>query len=261
MMRISALLTGSALAGGLLWAVPSFAQGADVMEDDEAANQDDEAANQDDSGGDEEASSNDNSGDGGWEEGGSSGESGVHFGLRLGYGIPLGDIASGSKLSDGVVGQIPIWVDLGWQFTPSFMVGAYFSYGFGILASDIRDACDASNVSCSIADIRLGLQAQYGFAPHKGANPWIGAGVGYEWLTTKLGDNSTTVRGFELPMLQAGVDFGGDSGGSTIGPFVAFTMSTFDKAKVRLGSVSQSGDITSTASHSWIFLGIRGVVN
>jgi len=260
MMRISALLTGSALAGVLLWAMPSFAQGADVMEDDDAANQDDSAKG-DDSGDDEDAPADDDSDDGGWDDEDSSDGGGIHFGLRLGYGIPLGDAAAGAKLSDTVLGQIPIWVDLGWQFTPAFMVGAYFSYGFGILDGDLADACDASSISCSIADIRLGLQVQYGFAPKRGTNPWIGAGVGYEWMTTKLGDNSATVRGFELPMVQAGIDFGGDSRGSTIGPFVAFTMSTFDKAKVSMGSVSTSGDITDTASHNWIFLGLRGVLN
>jgi hypothetical protein len=255
MTRIFGLLTGPALAGVLLWSVPSLAQGADVMEDDDAAAQDDGAND------DEEPADDDGGDDGGWDDEGTSGDSGPHFGLRLGYGIPMGDAINGAALSDSLAGQIPIWLDVGYQPSPSFMLGIYFSYGFGILASDVSDQCDQSNISCRISDIRLGLQAQYNFAPRKGTNPWLGVGVGYEWLSGKYDDAVTTYHGWELPMLQGGIDFGGDSGGSTIGPFVAFTMSTYSKYKVKQGSLADSGDIPETASHNWIFLGLRGVVN
>lgn len=241
------------------------------MEDDaETGSANEQQSDQGDSG-------DDDSGDGDWgSEGGGASESGLHFGLRLGYGFPLGKAtgtASSSggtggtttttgsgDLSDSVAGQIPIWVDLGWQFSPKLMAGAYFSYGFVLPSGDLADACDAARADCTLSDIRLGLQAQYNFAPGRGTDPWLGIGVGYEWFKIAVNDATFTFHGWELPMLQGGVDFGGDSGGSTIGPFVAFTFGRFTRGKVEFGSISESGDIDDVATHNWLFVGVRGVV-
>jgi hypothetical protein len=205
------------------------------------------------------------------DEGGAAG--GFHFGLRLAYGIPMGDVTgsqsttttsggatttvtlTGAKMSDLVTGQIPIWVDLGWQATRSFMVGGYFSYGFVILASDVRDGCNQAGQSCSAGDIRTGLQAQFSFNPGGSVDPWLGAGFGYEWLRLKS-NAVTTLRGWEIPMLEGGLDF--PAGTSYVGPFVAFSMCTYSKAD---SSASGSTvDLPNTASHQWLFLGVRGVV-
>jgi opacity protein-like surface antigen len=233
------------VSGLVLLSGRAFAQDGDVLEDKDQA--------------DEPQQQNDSNDDGGWSsdedvsEG--SSESGFHLGLRLGFGFPMGESAKGTKLGHGILGQIPIWLDLGWQFNPHFMVGAYFSYGFVLLDSDSRDACDNAKIDCSASDIRLGAQVQYSFAPQRPVDPWIGAGLGYEWAHSKYGKASSTVRGWEIPMLQAGLDFGGDSGGSSFGPFVAYTIGTY----TRYSDDQGSGDIPETASHSWLFLGIRGV--
>ncbi len=209
----------------------------------------------------------DEGGDGEWEEEGSS-ESGAHFGLRTGWGIPMGKVAgtattttggttttvSGGDLSDGILGQIPIWLDLGWQATPPFMLGMYFSYGFVLL--DKNTCPDGS--SCSANDIRLGLQVQYSFGPHKPVDFWLGGGLGYEWFSVKQDGNRGTLRGFELLMLQLGVDFGGDSGSSSFGPFAAFTFGRFDKASS--SQTSQTADIDPTAFHNWLFIGLHGAM-
>jgi len=273
MTRIFGLLSGSLLVGSLFWSGPALAQGGgDVMEEEPSSEDPGGSDVEDDDGGDD-------GDDGGWDtDSTGGGESGFHFGLRLAWGIPMGDVSKattstttvggvttttttgGGKLSDGATGQIPIWLDLGWQFTPSFMVGMYFSYGFVILDKDITDECDQTNSTCSANDIRLGLQAQLSFAPGKSVDPWLGAGVGYEWLSFVQEETTARSAGWELPMLQGGIDFGGDSGGSTVGPFVAFTMSKFTRYKYKQGSASESGDIENTATHNWIFLGVRGVV-
>lgn len=273
MARIFRLLSVPALLGGLFWQGAALAQSGDVVDDEGDKGEESSASDESEEKSDEDSG---NEGDGGWESDSGGGSTGVHFGLRLAYGIPFGK-RSGSqvtgangqpqddKFNDAVLGQIPIWLDLGWQATPSFMVGVYFSYGFGLLTSDQRDACDARKVSCRISDLRLGLQVQYGFSPGQSANPWIGAGVGYEWFTSKAGDDTATLRGFELPLLQGGVDFGGDSRGSTFGPFVAFSRGVFDHYSTKQGSQEDSGSFSDvnldTADHYWLFLGIRGVVN
>lgn len=233
------------VSGLVLLSGRAFAQEGDVIEEKD---QEEEAPAQ-----------NDSNDDGGWSSdedvGSASSDSGFHFGLRLGFGFPVGESTKGTKLGHGIIGQIPIWVDLGWQFNPHFMLGAYFSYGFVLLDSDSRDACDQRKVDCSASDMRLGIQAQYSFAPQRPVDPWLGIGLGYEWARSKAGTATSTLRGWEIPLLQGGIDFGGDSGGSSFGPFVAYTFGTF----TRYSTENDSGDIPDTASHSWLFLGIRGV--
>lgn len=90
-------------------------------------------------------------------------DSGLDLGARLGYGIPLGKAIGGpgpgNALSDGITGQVPIWIDAGYRFTPNVMAGAYFQYGFAF----VKDC--PSGASCSAHDIRLGIQAQYRIQP------------------------------------------------------------------------------------------------
>ena len=219
------------------------------------------------------------SGDGGWEGGGEGdggAASGIHFGLRLAFALPMGDLHGSWKrtstlggvtqtttveraeLSEGVTGQIPIWVDLGWQISPRFMAGLYFSYGVLLPTGDLSDACDAE--SCTANDIRLGAQAQYAFSPGRSLDPWLGAGLGYEWFSVKVGEVTSRYRGAELLMLQAGLDLGGDSGSTTYGPFAAFTFGRFSTIYSKIGDSGESRDIDSPATHHWLFLGVRGVV-
>lgn len=261
------------LASSLALVAPAlWAQAGDVIEEDSAPPEEEAG------GDDQDDESSDDSGDGDWSsEGGGSGESGLHFGLRLAWGFLLGKATGastsstttggtttttsygGGKMSDSVAGQIPIWLDLGWQFSPAFMAGLYFSYGFVLPGGDLADACDEDRASCTLSDIRLGVQAQLSLAPGRGTDPWLGAGLGYEWFSIDINDASATLRGPEL-LLQGGIDFGGDSGGSTIGPFVGFTFGQFSQASFKFGSISDSGDIDETAMHNWLFIGVRGVV-
>ncbi len=199
--------------------------------------------------------------DGGWEgENEAAESSGIHFGLRLGFGLPLGDAVSGQKLNDSTVGQIPIWLDLGWQATPSLMVGGYFAYGFAILGGNLKDTCDSGNLRCKLGDMRAGAQVQLSFAPGRSVDPWLGLGLGYEWLHLSTRQGSETLHGFELPMLQGGLDF--PSVGQTyVGPFVALSLATFRKESVDQGGNSQSLDVPDKAMHEWLFVGVRGVLH
>jgi len=241
------------------WPAGAWAQaGGDVMEDDSSSAEEEQGSGK-------QEEEEEDSGDG--DSGGGSDEAGIHFGLRLAYGFPMGkvqELPAGSTgsgdLSDGTVGQIPIWLDLGWQFTPAFMLGAYFSYGFVLPSEDTTDDCDRQGVTCRLTDLRLGLQAQLSFSPKQATDPWIGAGVGYEWLTVKAGDYSSTYHGWEMLMLQAGIDFGGDSGGSTFGPFAAFTFGQFSKYSFKTAAGDDSGSIDEKAMHNWLFVGVRGAL-
>lgn len=184
------------------------------------------------------------------------------LGARLGYGIAMGDAIEDDKLSDAVSGHIPIWLDLGYMVTPNIMVGLYGAYGFGILGSDLSDACDLTNVDCSVSMFRFGLQGQYHFSPAEKLDPWVGLGIGYEWLmaTAPAGLEATqdvTVRGFEFVNLQGGADFK-LAPNFGLGPFLSFSLGQYSNRKSEANGVSQSSDIEETAMHEWLTIGVRG---
>ena len=184
------------------------------------------------------------------------------LGLRLGYAVPsgkidgdstvLGESHPGTKLSDLVTGQVPIWLDVGYMVTPNVLLGVYGQYGFGSL----KDCPDG--VSCSAHDLRIGVQAQYHFTPFESVDPWLGAGFGYESLALSASGGGRTfvdgsITGWEFLNLQGGVDFQ-VANAITIGPFLSFSLDQFTSAK----SNGNSDDIDPTALHEWITFGAKG---
>jgi hypothetical protein len=202
---------------------------------------------------------------------------GFELGARLGYGIPMGEVADDGDLSDGISGMIPLQLDLGYRVLPELMIGGYVMYGFGFTGDTISDSCDRLDdipgvtASCSTHDLRLGIQAQYHFLPQEKLDPWLGLGVGYEWLTfgTDIAgggsesDVSFTARGFEFLNLQGGLDFEvADS--LALGPFLSFSIAQYgERSSSCSGNAcmdfdSTSEDIDDKALHQWLLLGIRG---
>ena len=214
---------------------------------------------------------------------------GFELGARAGYGIPLGKAEAdetvggttvNNDLSKGVSGMIPLQLDVGYRVIPSLMVGGYVMYGFGFLGSQISDSCDKAkaqatatggDVSCGVHDVRLGIQLNYHFTPDASVDPWIGAGFGYEWLSlsesaTVLGqtvDISGTLHGWELLNLQGGVDFS-VAPKFGLGPFASFSLAQYGKTSSSCSgsacgaTTTESKDITNTAMHEWLLLGIHG---
>lgn len=195
--------------------------------------------------------------------------SGFEASLRLGYGLPFGELRQNSDLNDVIGGQIPLWLDVGYRLNPALFLGAYVQYGFGFVGDAIDEACDESDeVDCSATDIRLGLQLHYHLAPQSTANPWVGIGVGYEWMSLGLeaeGQEAVfTSSGFEFFNLQMGLDFRVARHLFT-GPFVSLSFGQYDEISVdcdgglcsALGA-SVDSDIEDTAIHGWVVLGLRG---
>jgi hypothetical protein len=211
------------------------------------------------------------------------GETKFELGLRTGFGIPLGKAADGADddMSDVTAGQIPLWLDIGARIRERVFVGAYFSYGFGILGGDFSDACDeaeevadaaGASFSCSTSDMRLGAQAIYHFGAPSETHPWLGGGIGYEWWSfgqsVEVGSQEQSLgitgHGFEFLNVQVGGDFPAAEN-FAVGPFLAFTLSQFGTASVTCGGDGcpddlESESIDDKAFHYWLFLGIRGAV-
>jgi outer membrane protein W len=205
------------------------------------------------------------------EETPAAGEGKFVLGLRLGYALPMGATAenndgSSEKMTDGVSGHFPIWLDVGYMVSPDVMVGLYGQYAFGAVAGPLKTECDrasSAGISCSAADIRFGLQVQYHFSRPGQIDPWLGVGVGYELLKISISgagqDGSTTAKGFEFANVQAGVDFKALHHFG-VGPFVSFSLGQYDSTSNSgsIAEISPGGDIPNPALHEWLTFGIRG---
>jgi hypothetical protein len=212
---------------------------------------------------------------------------GLALGLRIGVGLPLGDAsgAASDGMSNTIAAEIPIWFDAGYRFTPNWYLGAYFMYGVGFLGSDATNTngaiattlgapCGQLSISCSIHDMRAGIDAAYHILPGGGFDPWLGLGVGYEWLAGNISyhdvgnniDQSFGVgdKGWEFVNIQAGLDIKKVLPNLGFGPFVAFTFSEYSDAEVPavnlntrvIGNSSES--IQNTSLHEWLMFGVRG---
>jgi hypothetical protein len=180
-------------------------------------------------------------------------------------------------LSEGIAGQVPLWLDVGARIQHHFYVGAYAAYGIGVVGSLIDRQCDqirtnsqGADVSCSAHDWRFGAQFQYHIGQPLAIDPWIGAGVGYEILGWSVhaeqGSQELTLGagagGMEFFNLQAGVDFP-VSDVVALGPFATFTLGQYDHTDTSCsgngctGFVEQDQDIDDKSLHNWLLFGVR----
>jgi hypothetical protein len=154
-----------------------------------------------------------------------------------------------------------LWADIGYRFDPNWYVGGFFQFGFGLLPSN--DPLCAS-VSCSINDLRFGLNVHYHFLPAETFDPWVGVGAGYEIVNGSISapgaSLSGSTRGFEFGNVQLGLDFK-ISPAFGIGPFATVTIAQFVSRSASFNGqdVPGGGGIPNKAIHGWLILGVRGV--
>jgi outer membrane protein W len=185
----------------------------------------------------------------------------VSLGLRAGYGLAAGDAVKDGKLSDVTKSQIPLQVDALYKVMPNLGVGLYFAYGFGQQGELAKELC-TGGVDCSLSSMRLGVEATYAFDKLGQMEPWVGAGLGYEWskLTAEAGGQKAEISmdGFEFLNLQVGGDYK-VSPNFAVGPFLMMSVSQYSNQKTSdpiNGTVS--GDIQDKGVHEWLQFGLRG---
>jgi hypothetical protein len=208
--------------------------------------------------------------------------SGPALGLRLGYSIPMGKVGkasaddTSSNLSDTAKYRIPIWIDAGYRISPAIYVGAFFQYGLIGVNKDKSSECNSGGYSCSSHDVQVGVNLHYHILPDAPFDPWIGLGMGYEWLTVSESgtlvaggvsyafDGSSTGKGLQFINLQAGGDYH-VSPAFGLGPFISFSAGQYSSysSTVTAAGVEQkqSGDVTDKGTHEWLTLGVRGQFN
>jgi hypothetical protein len=197
------------------------------------------------------------------------------MGFRLGLAFPLGDATDSANdtLAARYAWQVPLGIEAGVKIIPNLFAGAYFGYAFGAEGSDplVEALCDdndgdlENDIDCDASTIRLGLEAQYHFAPAAKMNPWLGYGFGFEWSDQTLTDRSqsyterTTVKGFTAAKIDGGIDFRSKVVGA--GPYLEVAIGQFTSTKTEIGSQeTASGDIPGAAWHAWLTFGIRMVL-
>jgi opacity protein-like surface antigen len=205
----------------------------------------------------------------------------LHFALRTGFGLPLGRYANvqalagvqdeDNAIADDTYGVIPIWFDAGYRLSDHLLLGGYFMFGIVLPKTAPADnplggGCP-EGFDCFATGVRLGVQAQYSFAPEGMLDPWLGVGMGYEWVSTQLEgevfsfpfESSTRYSGPDLLQLQGGVDFHTRSIFS-VGPFGSVSAMRYTSCSLTLAGEESRCELEEGGWHGWLVLGMRGVV-
>jgi hypothetical protein len=189
-------------------------------------------------------------------------------GVSIPGGLATGD--SGDSLARRYAWQIPFAFDLGAKITRHVYIGSYLHLGFGAEGSDaaVEDLCDdddqdlENDVSCNVVTVRLGLDAQYHFAPAAAMNPWLGYGIGFEAAVQSLRDTTgyrenNTASGITWAQLSGGLDF---RHGVGIGPFAELALGRFTRTRTEVNQQASVTSIDDRAFHVWATIGLRMVV-
>jgi hypothetical protein len=193
---------------------------------------------------------------------------GAEVALRTGVAIPTGSISDGTELGSYVSNAVPLILEGGYRVDPSLFVGARFQYAFPSIKSPTAGVTCGGNTDCSGSDVQLGIEGIYRFLADQRFAPWVGLAFGYEWASadytlTNVGMNvgaGGTNRGL-VGAAQAGGDVRVTSQ-LVLGPFIEATVGRYDTAETRMHAGNRTtettADITNTAAHTWITIGVRG---
>jgi len=193
----------------------------------------------------------------------------VALDFKVGYALPIGNIQLKSPLvssdwpmSDYWSGAIPIEVAGRYRFTPKVSAGVYFQWNPAFVSST---TC-SSAATCSGHNMRAGIELVFDAIPDGAMNPWFSVGMGWEWSQASVTSGGVTgtlnVSGWELPVVQAGLDFA-LSKTLALGPYVGFFGGTYTNLTSRYGSSESrwAVDPSTRAYHGWIQLGLKGTLS
>ena len=201
-------------------------------------------------------------------------DTGFETSLRLGIGVPVGSAGQDSagtdrSVSDLTPWRVPIWIDVGYHFSPATTLGVYAQVGIG----GTGDACTSE---CDWSDLRIGVEGQWRVAPASPLNPWLGLGLGYESLSYRTLQLIEVVRpdtgtptqvstriaerlgGPEL-LLQAGLDFEVEDS-LHIGPYLSATGGLYlsDSFTCDVRGACPLAGLDGSGLHGWLGVGVRG---
>jgi hypothetical protein len=196
---------------------------------------------------------------------------GILLGVRAGYALPFGDVASdeassppaGPHLKDLVPGKIPLWLEVGYRFNPHFHGELFMELAPSFVASR-----SCAQGPCSALGISFGAEIQVHALPTKLVDPWLGVGFGVELLDATVYDPSPpqngtpgrfemTWRGVEVPRVDGGLDIALSSR-LTVGPYVTASFAQFTSFTSKpVGKNETTHAVEDRATHVWLQAGLR----
>lgn len=200
----------------------------------------------------------------------------VTIGLAAGYGIPSGSLLQNVSLKDVQSGEYGLRLDAAYRVIPNFGIGVIG--GLGIGAHGVSVQCP-TGVTCSILNLRFGVEANFYPFPASSLSPWIGVLAGYEhWSITATKDSSSSSSSSSgsssnkpevsdsAGALEYGVHAGLDVALAktwSAGPYISYTLASYGDFKESYKNVTPAvpdQTIKNTdGGHSWLFFGIRGM--
>jgi hypothetical protein len=191
------------------------------------------------------------------------GAQGISLGLRVGWGFPLGSLASGDKLGDNLNGMLPIGLDAGYRFSQAVYVGLFGQLGPAFVSGQVCPPI----LQCSATDLRAGVEARLALGGLLGlrrivpVDPWVGVGAGYESMTTHVSalgtESHTTNRGFEFGNIEVGADYTGIEPWR-VGAFFTLTLTQYSRLTVAVPTGTSELAVPDPALHLWLIAGLRG---
>jgi hypothetical protein len=179
-------------------------------------------------------------------------EPGLVLSLASGYGWVFGDLQPGVRASDLVEGEIPIQIELAYQWGGRFRLGAFLE-----IAPTLLKAGGCSG-GCNASSLRVGLDVAVHAVPDGAVDPWFGVGIGGEGLWAQAAEGGApaeiTWSGFLLPIVEAGLDFR-VSQNVRIGPWVTGLFGEYTRRTT--STASPDGSITPRSWHEWLRAGLR----
>jgi hypothetical protein len=197
------------------------------------------------------------------------GDQGLILGARIGYAFPGGDlVAPGfqpfsnipaplSSLGDSIDSKIPIWLEVGYRFTPIVWGTIYLD----LSPLGVKSAACEQGAECDGSDVRFGLDVQFHFLPYQQMDPWFGIGIGAEFLKmTSLVDGEERFSGWEFPLLEGGLDFN-VSPRFALGPYAALSFARFNSYRATLSGQSSTVDVGGAErTHEWFQVGLKATI-
>jgi hypothetical protein len=164
-------------------------------------------------------------------------------------------------LSDTTIGLVPIEAELAYRFVDAvgLVASARYSVGIPTLCQTASD-CESSLGS----DVELAIRIRF-FLPRFGPiAPRADAGLGYEWLVTRLSDHGiTSSRSYRGPLLisvEASAPFALSSRW-TLGPALGASFGRFTDFSLETPAGRDEGSIADRAFHLWLSVGAQLKIN
>ncbi|MEI9942002.1 MAG: hypothetical protein WDO69_32720 [Pseudomonadota bacterium] len=181
--------------------------------------------------------------------------------LRLSVGIPGGDLAKDSPLSDVAKLLYQLEGSLDAVVLGRAVIGFRSGIGIASLGNDFSNGCSADGASCMLADLSLGIHGEFLILPPSAkVSPWVGLAYSREWLLMSESNGAASAgANFSGSVLDfsvgADLRFGGKLAG---GPFITYRTGEYTSVDVDAdGQVPLSASVIHPSRHDWLMLGLR----